>query len=265
MMKMLLSLALLLAASACTAPSQPAVSPQAPGTTTADITTPGIKTIGIVSSVGDTVVYQRVGAVPSHSETTAGDTSSWQLDDYVADLIKTKLAARYTIAPVEVDHAALRRPRKEGDPLATEHGPSVTQRLQTALKPGTAPVDAYLVVSVATAKDFIGGTTHNLTGLAIYRRAGSGLQIYAVCDIFLIDAHSFKVIDTASLRLERDRMFGGSLSTIERPYRTLNRSLQRETRWDQYDDAQQKLIDAAFKDLLRDSLGFTLRDMKLAP
>jgi hypothetical protein len=244
---------LLLAVTAC------AAQPAAP---TRDA---GIRTIGIVSSIGDTVAYQRVGAVPSHSETTAGDTSSWQLDDYVADVIKTKLAVRYTIAPVAVDHAALRRPRKEDDPLATESGPTVTERLQSALKPGTAPVDAYLVVSIATAKDFIGGTNHNLTGLAIYRRAGSGLQIYAVCDLALIDAHSFQTIDSASLRLERDRMFGGTVSTVERAYTRLDRSLEHQTRWDQFTASQQLLIDDAFKDLLRNSLDYTLRDMKLAP
>ena len=250
MKRLLATLALLLAVTACAAPEPK---------------TSGIKTIGIVSAMGDTVVYQRVGAVPSHSETTSGDTSSWQLDDFVTNAIKAKLSARYTIVSIDADRAALRRPRKTDDALAFEPGPSVAQRLRAALKPGTPPVDAYLVVAAETAKDFIGPTPQRLTGLAIYRRAGSGLQIYAVCDIYLIDAHSFRIIDTASLRLERDRMFGGGLETVERPYRPLSKTLARETRWDEFSDAQRKLIAAAFQNLLLDSLDFTLKDMKLAP
>jgi hypothetical protein len=255
MKKLLLSLALLLAVSACTASSGPAASPAAPE----------IKTIGIVSAIGETVIYQRVGGVPSHTETTWGDTLSWQLDDYVAETIKARLAPRYNIAPVDADPAALRRPRHADDALTFEPGPSVADRLRTALKPGTPPVDAYLVVMAESDKDFIGGTNHRLTGLAIYRRAGSGLQIYAVCNMFLVDAHSFKIIASAPLRLERDRMFGGAVSTVERPYRPLDRSLQRDTRWDQFTETDRILIDVAFKNLLRDTLEYTLRDMKLAP
>ncbi|MBV8654377.1 MAG: hypothetical protein JO255_23150 [Alphaproteobacteria bacterium] len=250
MKKRLLSLALLLAVSACSTSPAPLVA--------------RIKTIGVVSAVGDTVAYQRVGAVPSHSETTWGDTS-WQLDDYVVETVKAKLASRYTVTPVDADPVSLRRPRDADDALAFERGPSVTQRLRAALKPGTPPVDAYLVVAAESDKDFIGGTNHRLTGLAIYRRAGSGLQVYAVCDLFLIDAHSFKIIASAPLRLERDRMFGGAVSTTERPYRTLDRSLQRDTRWDQFTEADRIVIDVAFKNLLRDSLGYTVQDMKLAP
>jgi hypothetical protein len=248
MNRLLATLALLLAVTSCAAPPEPK--------------TAGIKTIGIVSAIGDTVAYQRVGAVPSHSETTSGDASAWQLDDFVTGLIKAKLSSTYTIVPIEVDHPALNGKR---DGITASVDSPIAPRLQTALKPGTPPVDAYLVVSVASAKDFIGPTTSRLTGLAIYRRAGSGLQIYAVCDLALIDAHSFRTIDAASLRLERDRMFGGSLETIERPYRRLDKSLARDTSWDQFTEAQQKLIKTAFQGLLRDSLDFTLKDMKLAP
>ena len=42
----------------------------------------------------------------SQSETTAGDTSSWRLDEYVENAIKAKLSGRYTIAPVDIDRAA---------------------------------------------------------------------------------------------------------------------------------------------------------------
>jgi hypothetical protein len=251
MKKRLLSLVLLAAVPACSTPSAPPVAQ--------------IRTIGVVSAIGDTVAYQRVGAVPSHSETTWGDTAAWQLDDYVVETVKAKLASRYTVAPVDADPAALRRPRQPDDALAFERGPSVTERLRTALKPATPPVDAYLVIAAESDKDFIGGTNHHLTGLAIYRRAGSGLQVYAVCDLFLVDAHSFKIIASAPLRLERDRMFGGAVSTTERPYRTLDRSLQHDTRWDQFTEADRLVIDVAFKNLLRDSLGYTVQDMKLAP
>lgn len=236
MKKFLATLVLLLAVTSCAA-SKP-------------------KTAGIK---GEVVAYQRIGAVASHIQTTAGDTSSWQLDESVENAIKAKLSARYTIAPVDIDRATMRRLRRVDDALTFEPGPSVTQRLRAALKPGTPPVDAYLVLSAETAKDFIGIDNQRLTGLAIYRHAGSGLQIYAVGDFFLVDARSFRIIETGPLRLPR------GLGIVERPYRRLDSSLARDTSWDQFTDAQQKLINAAFQDLLRDSLDFTVKDMKLAP
>jgi hypothetical protein len=217
-----------------------------------------IRSIGFASVIGDQVVYQRIAyAGVSLQNWSAGRTSDWDLDNFAFEQVKQKLAASYTLVPIAIDREALKASKT---PVET---------LRTAVKPGQPPVDAYLVLIPVYDGDFIGQYGVPLTGLGIYRSQGYSIQVYAACDLLLVDAHNFSLLGGGQLAIDLGkpgivRILQAKLDSVELAHRKIPASLAQATTWSEFTPAQLAVIKHELESLLKDSLDYPLKGIGIA-
>ena len=254
MKKFLIAVGLLLSLTACASGSYtaPATPQQAAS----------IKTIGIISIVGDHMTYMNMGWMQHTGEGTQGDTKNWGLDQFAFEQLTAKLSPRYKTVPIEIT-------RSEKGVSAD----SVGEALRATLKPGQPPVDAYLVLYPKYSGDFISDTELSLFGLGVYRRKGSSIQVFAVCDLQLIDAKSFATLGGGKLGTSEVKITTGdylngkfidkSMASGELAHRKINAKLAVANTWSEFTPEQLEEIKADIKALLKDSFDYPLKGIGL--
>ncbi len=165
-----------------------------------------IKTIGVISAIGDRLTFETIGAsVFGNVEVT--EPVEWGIDQDVAGRIAAALPKRYTIAPVSYDAAAFDKIAwaDESAPAAGFRD-TARRRVEDVLRAAASPqgLDAYIVVTKATSA-YAGG--HQiLRGLGLVRGEGAAthaLAAYAIYDLSLIDGSKHVVIGRARASLPR--------------------------------------------------------------
>jgi hypothetical protein len=217
-------------------------------------TTGGATKIGVISAIDNSVAYQWGGAGPK-TDVSAGDVSTWGLDEVIVTAAKTRLAARYSVVPIAADRAAINQLFGGVGPKAGGPSPTIEQVLHTALKQPTPAVDLYLVVSSDKSGDFIGVSNVQMIGLGVYRRVSHSIQVYAVGEAILVDARSFKVLERAPLRTS---------SGSPHAHGPVDKAVASARFFEQLDTSQKAQVKTALQELLRQSLDYTLKDMKFA-
>lgn len=175
--------------------------------------TAGIKTIGVISAIGDQLTIKNIaGATAEGVPEDKGSIAELGLDQYVVDQIGAKLQDRYRVVPVAYNAAAFRQTPKEqelhaslvqGQPLGQVIR-SMTE-LPAGMTAGTATgVDAYVVVlpSRALLKD----GDHPLYGTNLVQLPGTSGPTYnlgVVYWIAVIDGHSLQPIGNVSTLSDR--------------------------------------------------------------
>tara|TARA_R110000868_G_scaffold8744_5_gene44727 strand:- start:1651 stop:2421 length:771 start_codon:yes stop_codon:yes gene_type:complete len=254
MKKLFIAVGLLLSLAACASGSyvMPATPQQAAS----------IKTIGIVSVIGQRVTYMNMGWMKGTREESSGDTENWGFDQFALEKLTAKLSPRYKIVPIEID-----RTKSTG----TEK--SVSEALRATLKPGQPPVDAYLVLYPTYSADYISDSGAALNGLGVYRRKGSSIQVFAACDLALLDAKTFATLGGGQLGTSEvkittaDYLSGQALSKSTRngelAHRKINAKLAVANSWDEFTPEQLEQVKAGITSLLNDSLDYPLKGMGL--
>ena len=204
-------------------------------------------TLGVVSLIGDSVTYQWGGLGPK-TDISSAEISAWGLDGTVAEAVKAKLGARFTVAPVTLALAGRPAPPAGQVPVPPKLDEVVAALRQHPL----AGADFYLLVVPDTSPDFIGVTNLKMTGLGIYRRFSHGIQVYAVGQAVLLDGHSFNVLQRASLR---------SRSGSPHAHGPIDSDVASQRFMNKLSDDQKAQVKTALQELLRRSLDFTLQDM----
>lgn len=184
----LLVLLPLMALCACVAPTMPLTKSST------------LKTVGIVSSVGDQVTLKDLGLLVDTYQ--IGPTTDWGIDEFVVKTAAEELGRRYTVKPVVYDIRAF-----HSAPGAYQSINPLIPALKAALvgaagKDGitdslTDPPDAYVVIT----KERAAGTVSPILGVGLMHDIFGMTTAFAIYEVWFVDGHDFTVIGHASGQL----------------------------------------------------------------
>lgn len=153
-----------------------------------------IKTIGIVSAIGDEMMTMDVPLFGIGSSVTKGPINDLNLDPYMVGQIGDHLKGRFQIIPVAYQSADFR-----SDGMKTSIGETV-RNLTKLPNGGSQSVDAYIVVTTTTVA--IRNSGRHVRGAFLARLTTvAGHEHYAgvIYTMTVIDGHDFKTIAAISI------------------------------------------------------------------
>src|SRR5689334_8055975 len=125
------------------------------GASAADRDLSGIKSIAVISALGDRLHHVYIGSTAFTNKDSDEDMSDWKLDEFVISEFAAQLTGRFEVKPVTYNKSDF-YPDTGG--IFVHADLDVPARV-SAIKPadGSGP-DAYIVVSNTVNDDFIGNT-----------------------------------------------------------------------------------------------------------
>ena len=229
--------------------------PMPPGTMT------HVKTVGVISCLGDTFTYQSFGSVIFGDETTTTNIADWNLDAIVVKAIKARLEPEHSVVTIPFDRTVF-----ETQPHAWENPDHVTVReLKEVLK--TAPdvaksVDLWIVVreewmsgTLAPSRRFQGVDVQNAWDVVFHGRHATA---YIAAWMSVFDARTLELVGK-NLLVMRSGHIGGGTQLAQSQIR----NWPDIARWDQLSRDQQQQLHDAVVDALNKSLAYTLTDLNL--
>ncbi|HEY1614298.1 MAG TPA: hypothetical protein VGF97_11460 [Rhizomicrobium sp.] len=220
-----------------------------------------IKTIGIISAVGDTLEVSDMGLTVFTDAHRSMDVSDWKLGHDIAGAFQDVLSRRYD-ARVVAEDAPMAEMEKPPSELAAA--------VRALLKPGET-YDAYLLIVPATRPDTMGWTKQNLSGIGLYRRhkmIDSEPFIFTSCNVSLIDGRSLQILQDTWMDLPRDEGLAGVFTAVSKMGDYDFFAGVAEQAWpdpDQPFRPEQKMsVEASFQYLLKREAPFTLHKLGLA-
>ncbi len=209
-----------------------------------------IKTVGIISAIGDTFMFEHVCASPFEwigpPETSFLEISDWGLDDLVMREATAALSRRFAVKPVTFEEAD----------FDTWTWSTLVLHLRELPLP-LDNIDAYVVILRDWRGDEIGNSVHRLAGVGLYRRDRAKgqprLGLFASYRIALVDAHTYDIIASRPA-LKAD----GNL-----PWEPVAPSLWPKTQ-NNLADAQKAILQNNLHRLIEETLGLILKKLALA-
>jgi hypothetical protein len=231
-----------------------------------------IKTIGVISTIGDKLDAISVGALVFGNSRAEIDTRDWDLGRSVTAATKNALSSRFDVRVLSDDDSNLDMENAAPATLASN--------IRALIKPEElAAFDAFLVIYPSKRSDTICGTNgmavdqHALTGIGICRNhslVDAGPHLFAACKVALVDAHTFAIVRESWLERPRDDSGGLrsallTLSTLESHDFSIPLA---ESAWPSadkpVDSLQKAAIQSSFQYLLQLDLTPTLQELELA-
>jgi hypothetical protein len=202
-----------------------------------------IKTVAIISAVGESFMFEHVRAAPFEwigaPDTSFLEISDWGMDDLVSREATMVLSKRFAVKPVKYEEA-------DFDTWTWASLPRTIRELPLP----EDDIDAYVLILRDWHPDEIGHSVHQIAGLGLYKRDLAGLGVYAAYRIVVVDAHTYEVI--ASRR---------ALTTDGRlPWGPTGPSLWPKTQND-VTDAQKTTLQAGLNALIDHTLAPTLQGL----
>jgi hypothetical protein len=211
-----------------------------------------VKTVGIISAVGDQFTFAKSGLIGPDSGGRSLPIPSWGLDDLIVQQATAALGGRFQVQPVTYDRAAFAAVRESPiKPVALVRGNPFKKLVETEVSP--PGLDAYVVITKAKAN--FGSGSRKIEGVGLITNSTlmeSYSIVYALYEIRVIDGKSFDVIE---------KMAAGPLGNaaevrVGGPSRAIDENLAINGA---LDDSLRKAI----VDLIVHSLPITLGDMHL--
>lgn len=215
-----------------------------------------VKTVGIVSAVGDEFTLTKAGLTGFENSARTFSIKAWGLDDLIVRHVGALLGPRWQVRPVTYRRAALATVERDSPvPLSNLLRDDPIEKLvRTEISP--QELDAYVVITKATSG--YGSRAKTVAGVGMINHDAaldSYHEIHALYAIRVIDGHDLKVIDKRSAApLNNTEMI-----RLEGPSREVDASLQPADNGTLPND---KLKDAII-DLIERSLPTTLQDLRL--
>jgi hypothetical protein len=222
---------------------------------TSEVKLGSIRTVGIISAVGDEFSFTTAGLAGFDSGDRRYSVESWGLDDMIIRQASTALSGRFQVQPLSYSRAAFAA--SETDPPVTLVKLIHEDRIEALLRkePPASSIDAYIVI--VKAKSTIGPSSRKVAGIGFVKYAsafGSYGQLYALYEIRVIDGHSFKEIEKRSAApLEQGVV---RLAGPTQPVRDM-------ALLDTGDPASNEKLHDAIVDIIARSLPSTLRNLHL--
>ena len=220
----------------------------------------GIKSVAIISAIGDTVTLADAdegGGFFNAIDPQRIDSKSWGIDEAVTKQIAAAIGGRFTVKKVAYDRAAFTH--IPWSPIPNRQAP-VDKQLRALTNPG---VDAYFVVTKMQIADAVGHAGPNQSGLGLALESGgmfssNTVTMYAIYTIRVIDARTFKTLETEGAHLPKT----GLLPRV--PIVEVDKDLW-PGRMSDMTPAKEFAIKTKMMALVQESIGSTLHYMDLAP
>jgi hypothetical protein len=215
-----------------------------------------VKTVGIISAVGDEITLARGGLTGLDNSSQRFPIGSWGLDDLIVQKVTAALNGRFQVQPVSYSRASFAAIKDSPvAPVNLIRGDPFKKLVQAEVSP--QGLDAYIVIT--KAKSTFGSGTRKLEGIG-FLNYGAALasynQIHVLYEIRVFDGKSFDVIE----KMAAPPLDDVGAVTIAGPSRMIDESLSPGSG----DPAQNEKLHAAIADLVARSLPSTLSDMHLA-
>jgi hypothetical protein len=224
---------------------------------TREIKLQAVKTVGIVSAVGDEMSFARMGLTTLNNNRQSFPIGSWGLDDLIVRQATAALSGRFQVQPVSYDRASFAAIKESSVAAAVNliRGDPFKKLVQTEVFP--QGLDAYIVVT--KAKSNFGGGARKVEGIGFIEYGtvlASYTQIHALYEIRVFDGKTFEVIEKMTAPPLNDMQTVGLLG----PSLPVDESLSPS----RGDPARNENLHEAITDLIARSLSMTLSDMHLA-
>jgi hypothetical protein len=214
---------------------------------------PPIKTVGIVSDVGDKVHFQRIGFMAFTNSRAAIDVPDWKIDAFIAAEVEAALKSRYTLSEVDFPRGAI-APDVEEVRLFSTPSPEDNMRANAKPKNGQ-PIDAYIVVWPVANEVY--PTNQRVTGAGILVQ-GERARVFTAFAVSLLDGSSFKKIDDCWARVRPHEFFGDP----DGSYMIEANDLYAES-FDAMTPEQKQKLEQGIKTMLHDGIAYCMHDLKL--
>lgn len=214
---------------------------------------PPIKSVGIVSDVGDKVHFQRIGFTAFTNSRVAIDVPDWKIDVFITAETEAALKDRYTLAEVAYPRGAIAPDVEE---VRFFSAPSPEDNMRANAKPKNGqPIDAYVVVWPLASEVY--PTNQRVTGTGILVQ-GERARVFTAFAVSLLDGNTFKKIDDCRARVRPHEFFGDPDGT----YMTEANDLYAES-FEVMTPEQKQKLEQGIKTMLRDGIAYCMRDLKL--
>jgi hypothetical protein len=215
-----------------------------------------VKTVGIISAVGDEITFARGGLTGLDNRSQSFPIGAWGLDDLIVQQVTETLNGRFQVQPVSYTrHAFATVKDSVVTPANVIRGDPFKKLVQTEVSP--QGLDAYIVIT--KAKSNFGGGSRKVEGIG-FLTYGTVLesysQIHALYEIRVVDGKTFDVIE----KMAAPPLDDVGPVRLAGPSRTIDESLAPSTG----DPVQNEKLHGAIADLVARSLSSTLSDMHLA-
>jgi hypothetical protein len=216
---------------------------------TRDAKLKSVKTVGIISAIGDQFTFAKAGLTGLNNSPRTVPIASWGLDDLIAQQVTEALSVRFQVQPVTYSRAIFAT-TKESPITAVNlvRGDPFKKLVQTEVSP--QGLDAYIVIT--KAKAYFGGGSRKVEGVGLIRYSTvleSFDLLHALYEIRVIDGKTFDIIE---------KFAAGPLDNAA-SFRLPGPSLLVDTGFDERDEN----LHRAVADLVVRSLPNTLSDMHL--
>src|SRR5262245_10061096 len=131
---------------------------------------PPFKTIGVISTLGDTLHHVYVGSTAFTNAASDEQVAEWKIDAFVVAEFTSQLGGRYEVRPVTTSSSDCSFQPSGG--LFGRAGIDAEKCLATTRPADGSGPDAYIVVSNWSNEDFVGRTNQHLLGPGLYRHHG---------------------------------------------------------------------------------------------
>ena len=215
-----------------------------------------VKTVGIISVVGDEMSFVRAGLTGLNNAPQSLPIRSWGLDDLIVQQATTALSGRFQVQPVGYQRAAFAAIKDSPvAPVNLVRGDPFKQLVRTDVSP--QGLDAYIVIT--KAKSNFGGGSRKVEGIGFITYGtvlASYNQIYALYEIRVFDGKTFDVIEKRAA----SPLDNSGAMKLPGPSQLVDETFAPSTG----NPAQNEKLHAAIADLVARSLPATLSDMHLA-
>ncbi|WP_426440141.1 hypothetical protein [Bradyrhizobium genosp. P] len=215
-----------------------------------------VKTVGIVSAVGDEMSFARTGLTGLSSSSQKMSIQSWGLDDLIVQQATAALSTRFQVQPVSYQRAAFATIKDSPVmPVNLIRSDPFKKLVQTEVSP--QGLDAYIVITKAKSNFGGGGRKVEGIGFITYGTVlASYNQIHALYEIRVFDGKTFEVIE----KRVAPPLDNSETMKLTGPSRLVDETFTA----DPNNPLQNDRLHAAITDLIVRSLSSTLSDMNLA-
>jgi hypothetical protein len=213
------------------------------------------KTVGIISAIADEFTLTPAGLAGFNSADRTISITSWGVDDLVVSRISTALSPRFQIQNVTYQRASFAHHEPASALPVLDRLTEVPVKTLVRAEVSPQGLDAYVVVTKASSR--YGSRGHLVSGIGVIDDntvLARYAEVYALYTIWVIDGHSFEVIDKKSA----SPIGNADVVRLSGPSRKLDPALLSSA-----DLAASDQIRTAATELITKSLDITLRDLRL--
>ena len=215
----------------------------------------GIKTIAIISAVGDTFTFTESGLTGLDNTPRSFSIDAWGVDEQIVARATALLGQRFQVQTVTYERELFAAPER----VSSIPGADLVREdpLKELVRSHVSPqgLDAYVVITKATLKYGTRGVAVNGIGLIRHRALlESSAMVHALYVIRVIDGHTFRTVD----RKSAGPVDNSSIVRLAGPSRMLDAADLPIS-----DPLQNESLKTAVSDLINRSLEPTLRDLRL--